>query len=181
METKDVVMSFVLPPQFLSESWKESLFSQMKASLEGTCSLEYGSIIRLKRIRSVLNQKITNRTGHVWFLMVVETQFLLPKEEKIMYAPIDMIFDHGVFASLPNIKILVPVSVMNKDYRFCPLQKTFVPLRPTVPRLFTGKTESFRIRTVKFEGKQFSCLAELLEADHPGKLVTGSTDMAGTV
>ena len=111
----DVVLSSILKPEFLTSDYKDYLLSDYKRRYESTGN-DLGYIIKVSSIKDIISSNINNNTE-----IIVESlcDCLIFKPEiglKVRCA-IDMIHVNGIFVSKYTIKILIPSSTNEYEYK----------------------------------------------------------------
>ena len=101
---------------------------------------------------------INDCNGNLFFKVNCTTKMLLPTIGKKINCNVDMIFQHGIFAGFENLKVLVPVSMLNKwEYE----ENVFKKNQQTIK---VGDNILIEITEIRYENCKYSCIGKLIES-----------------
>ncbi len=119
MKTIVITEYIGLEPEFLSKNMlKPKILESIDEKFFGKCHSKYGFIIKIfKDTVIILENYISSIDNNVNFKVEFNAQIILPEVGQVIKCKVDMIFNHGIFASIHNLKLLVPKTQLSK-YEF---------------------------------------------------------------
>ena len=158
-----VITEYVgLEPEFLSKNMlKPKILESIDEKFLGKCHSKYGFIIKIfKDTVIILENYISSIDNNVNFKVEFNAQIILPEVGQVIKCKVDMIFNHGIFASIHNLKLLVPKTQLSK-YEFT-TNVDNNPIYKSAKRKIEKDNEiECKINAVRYDKKQYSCIGEL--------------------
>jgi len=152
----DMVLSSVLKPEYLTSNYKEDLLSDYKRKYESTGS-ELGYIVKVSGIKDIISSNISNNTE-----IIVESLcncvIFKPHVGLRVRCSIDMIHVNGIFVSKYKIKILIPSSTNDYEYK----HESFV-VGDKEYRI--GDDIEIEIVNIRYDKYIYSCIGKLILKD----------------
>jgi len=152
----------ILPPREIGPDWKKNLEAALGQSMLGSCTVEHGYIISIRRVVRIVDQMITRLDGNVKFFLDVEAVVLRPSIGQEVDAFIEMIFPHGVFCSFKMLRMMIPLSMCAGFEISRTFTESCLMRRKENLILRKGDKVRVKIQDVRFENNQYTCLASLI-------------------
>lgn len=156
-----IKISILLTPDKMDGRWKVHLREAVDKLLLGKCTVEHGFIVKIIRIRHIIDQIVTRIDGNIRFHLMVDVHIIRPRIGDEMDATIDMIFSHGIFCYHRMLRMILPISkchpyVLRQDfsnlYLFHPITHHIIRINDTIRVV---------ISDVRFENNLYSCVVHL--------------------
>lgn len=152
----NVVLSSILKPEYLTTNYKNHLLSDYKKKYESTGN-ELGYIVKVSSIKDIISSNISNNTE-----IIVESLcncvIFKPEIGLIVRCTIDMIHVNGIFVSKYKIKILIPSSTNEYEYK----HESFI-VDDKEYRL--GDDIDIEIVNIRYDKYIYSCIGKLILKD----------------
>ena len=152
----DVVLSSILKPEYLTTNYKNHLLSDYKKKYETTGN-ELGYIVKVSSIKDIISSNISNNSD-----IIVESLcnciIFKPEIGSRVRCTIDMIHVNGIFVSKYKIKILIPSSINEYEYK----HETFV-VGDEEYRI--GDEIDIEIVNIRYDKYIYSCIGKLILKD----------------
>ena len=152
----DVVLSSILKPEYLTNNYKNYLLSDYKKKYESTGN-EFGYIVKVSSIKDIISSNISNNTE-----IIVESLcncvIFKPEIGLKVRCIIDMIHINGIFVSKYKIKILIPSSTNEYEYK----HESFV-VGDEEYRI--GDEIDVEIVNIRYDKYIYSCIGKLILKD----------------
>ena len=153
--TKVIDLSVELPPQYMVKQIKKFVLSFAKEKYEGTCSREHGYIVSIVKYMKTISTYLNDNTNNIMFISSFKVLCLKPEVRNKLSCVVDMLFRHGIFAQINNLKILVPASTL-EDFTFN--KDVFSKKKINIRK---GDTINIIITEIKYEKQNYSCIGKL--------------------
>ena len=114
MDIVNKVFYIEVEPMYMTSNIYDAILSKIREKYINTCSEKDGYILDISKINHIEISGINDCSNHLFFKVDCEIQILFPTIGKKIDCGVDMIFQHGIFAGFENLKVLVPVSMLNK-------------------------------------------------------------------
>ena len=124
MNTIIIINKVEITPDKLDSDINNHIIQELNDNMIGNCSQKYGYILEIKNIIKIENSHISNINGDIIFNVEYECVILKPEIDKIITCKVNMIFTHGIFAGIKELKILVPSNELT-DYKFNSKDNTY--------------------------------------------------------
>ena len=148
-----------LSPNKIDSNIYESLEQQLIEKFKGTCSKENGYILDIVKINKIIGNTISNTSGNVVFNIQYTCNNLKPEIGKIIDFKVIQISNHGIFAQVNELKVLIPQKDI-EDYRFNDREKIYTSHNKSISKDDNIKVE---ITNIKYMKKEYSCIGVLKE------------------
>lgn len=152
----DIVLSSILKPEYLTTNYKNYLLSDYKKKYESTGN-ELGYIIKVLNIKDIISSNINNSTE-----IIVESlcncEIFKPEIGLKVRCIIDMIHVNGIFVSKYKIKILIPSSTNEYEYKY----ESFVVGEKEYK---IGNDIEIEIVNIRYDKYVYSCIGKLILKD----------------
>lgn len=149
----------VLESKFLDSNYKSHLLFKLKSDISFDCTEEYGHIIDIIQILSIISHKIDRTNSDNIFNIKFEAETLKPLPNQIMEGNVCMIYKDGIFISIMDRqKMLIP-STLLKGYRF---DDTIPSYSDGMNVIMMGNIIKAKVTAVKYNKQNFSCFGSLV-------------------
>ena len=149
----------VLESKFLDSNYKAHLLNKLKANITSDCTEEYGHIIDIIQILSIISHKIDRTNSDNIFNIKFEAETIKPVPGKIMEGKVCMIYKDGIFISIMDKqKMLIP-STLLKGYRF---DDTVPSYSDGMNIIMMDNIIRAKVTAVKYNKQNFSCFGSLV-------------------
>ena len=152
----DVVLSSILKPEYLTTNYKNFLLSDYKKKYESTGN-ELGYIIKVLNIKDIISSNINNST-EIIIESLCNCEIFKPEIGLNVRCVIDMIHVNGIFVSKYKIKILIPSSTNEYEYKY----ESFV-VGGKEYRI--GDDIEIEIVNIRYDKYVYSCIGKLILKD----------------
>ena len=159
MNTIDLDLTIELSPDHMNSSINEVLFEKLKEKHEGTCTKKNGYIIEILEINKI-NKNIINDYGNIFFNITCKTKILKPNIGDVLDFSVNMIFNHGIFANLNNLKVLIPNSSLESIYEYEDSNKVYIS-KNEGSDININDNISVEITDLRYLNKNYSCIGAL--------------------
>ena len=99
-------------PKYMTNDINNIILSKIQKKYINTCSEKSGYILDIFKINNIKLSGINDCSYNLFFKVNCEIKILLPIIGKKIECCIDMIFQHGIFAGFKNLKVLIPVNIL---------------------------------------------------------------------
>ena len=154
-----VTNTIELTPDKLDYNIYNSLSEQLSEKFTGTCSKQHGYILNVVKINKIISNTISNTSGNAVFNVEYTCNALKPEIGKIIDFKVMMMFNHGIFASVDKLKVLIPQKELI-GYRFNDADKTYSKHCKNISKDDNIKV---KITNIKYMKKEYSCIGVLKE------------------
>ena len=152
----DIVLSSILKPEYLTTNYKNFLLSDYKKKYESTGN-ELGYIIKVLNIKDIISSNINNST-EIIIESLCNCEIFKPEIGLNVRCVIDMIHVNGIFVSKYKIKILIPSSTNEYEYKY----ESFV-VGEKEYRI--GDDIEIEIVNIRYDKYVYSCIGKLILKD----------------
>ena len=157
MNNIDINLSVKISAQCMNNNIHKHIFESLKKKYEGTCTQEKGYMININKINHIVEQSLTEDV-ELYFICNCNVNVLKPVKGKDLKLKVTMIFIHGIFCQLNNLKLLIPNDQLS-DYIFDAKQK-----------IYTGKNTKIRlndeinvkITDIRYKKKNYNCIGQII-------------------
>ena len=160
MNTIDLDLMIELSPDHMNSNIHKVLFEKLKEKHEGTCTQKNGYIIEILEIKKI-NNNIINEYGNLFFNTTCKTEILKPSVGNILNFTVNMIFNHGIFANLNNLKVLIPQSLLGNTHDYDDLNKVYISKNDEYSNIKIDDGISVKITDLRYLNKNYSCIGTL--------------------
>lgn len=147
----------ILHPSLLNSQIDDNLLTQIQHEYESKCVKSYGYILSINKL---LNYEsiISNANNQIMIHAQCQAQVLKPEPNQIHTSTIINISPYGIFTLTENrINSLIPLISLS-NYTYNDTDKTFSNKKYTLKK---GDQVTIKIKIVRYENKNFSCITEL--------------------
>lgn len=152
----NVVLSTVLKPAYLTTNYKKDLLLDYKKKYEST-GTKLGYIVTVSSIKDIISSNISNNTEIV-VESLCDCVIFKPNIGLTVTCTIDMIHINGIFVSKYKIKILIPSSTNEYEYR----HDSFVV---DGEEYKIGDKIDIEIVNIRYDKFIYSCIGKLILKD----------------
>ena len=151
-----------IEPIYLDSDIQNHILNKLKQNMEGTCTLDTGYIIDVKRIISMNDNTIGCANSLVIFNVIYEAVTIKPCNGSKMTGNVCLVFPHGILVYVRDkMKVLIPTASM-ENYTFNTDNTSFESDEGVIE---IGSKLYIEIVLTKYEQKQFSCIGKLITED----------------
>ena len=150
--------SICLESKFLDNNFSRHIFNKLKKISEQECSKEYGYIIAVHKIISILNHEIGRANTDNVFVIRFEALTLKPEPGKTLVGKVCMLYKDGIFITIMGKqRMLIPKSYLTK-FKFNESDCCY----ENADRIIRDKDEiSAIVVGVQYNKQNFSCFGSL--------------------
>ena len=152
---KIIELPLEISPEYMVKQIKKYVYDFAKSKYEGTCSKENGYIVSVKKYLKTVSVHLNDNSNNIMFLAKFKVLCLKPEINKKFSCVVEMIFRHGIFAQINNLKVLVPASIL-EDFEFN--KDSFTKKNLSIKK---GDTIDIIITEIKYEKQNYSCIGKL--------------------
>ena len=158
VERKQIYGNIYIEPDEIVNNIHDLIEYKINEKYEKTCNQDYGYILKIENVeKNYTNIVNTIGNGEILFKVYFICLVLKPTKGMTLSGKIYMIFRHGIFANIDQIKILIPVSKLNK-WTF---EKDQFIKDDKILKI--GDVININISEIRYEKKSFSCIGTLYE------------------
>tara|TARA_B100000073_G_C23696443_1_gene558547 strand:+ start:375 stop:851 length:477 start_codon:yes stop_codon:yes gene_type:complete len=157
MNTVFINKEVALHPSSLSNEYRDVLYKNLCDKFQNSCSIEHGYILDIDSQFKILSNKISNNTANVLFQIQFKANTLKPEIGIKLKCKIDMIFIHGIFAGINNLKVLIPVSTLT-DYKFNTDKYIH---KKTKKELYKGDEIIIELTDIRYNKQNYHCIGKI--------------------
>ena len=110
MEESVIKVKLNIKPNCLTSQLKKFILEEINKIYLNSCNKKYGYIVKINKIISYKNNNLSNITNSIVFDIIFKALTLKPKIGITLDCNISMIFQHGIFANVNELKVLIPIS-----------------------------------------------------------------------
>lgn len=158
MDVINKIFYIEVEPKFMISDINNIILTKTKDKYTKTCSEKNGYILEIMRLNKILFSGINDCNSNLFFKIECQTKMLLPKIGKKINCKIDMIFQHGIFSGFKNLKVLVPISNLDK-WNFDVSNNSF---KKGTQQLKVNNLINVEITEIRYENCKYSCIGKLL-------------------
>ena len=158
MDIINKIFYIEVEPKFMISDINNIILTKTKDKYTKTCSEKNGYILEIMRLNKILFSGINDCNSNLFFKIECQTKMLLPKIGKKINCKIDMIFQHGIFSGFKNLKVLVPISNLDK-WNFDVSNNSF---KKGTQQLKVNNLINVEITEIRYENCKYSCIGKLL-------------------
>mgnify|MGYP001235400349 CR=1 FL=1 len=159
MNTISITETIELPPQHLHSGYREIIKQQIMDRFTDTCTKSNGYVFNVSDDFKIESNKLSNSTSNILFRVTFDAMVLKPEIDCIIECDINMIWIHGLFASLNKLKILIPKTALT-DYTFDQSLQTFVHKKTN--KIFEIEQKiTVKLTSVRYVKNKYDCIAKL--------------------
>ena len=152
----NIVLSSVLKPEYLTKNYKNHLLLDYKQKYESTGN-DLGYIVKVLNIKDVISSNINNNT-EIIIESLCNCVIFKPEIGMKVKCIIDMIHVNGIFVSKYKIKILIPSSSNDYEYK----HDSFI-VENKEYRI--GDEIDIEIVNIRYDKYIYSCIGKLILKD----------------
>ncbi len=147
-----------LHPMYLDQNIMSHLLSEVKKSMEGECTRDFGHILNVTRIVDVKNNCISAATSDIVFTVVFEANILKPEEGRNLTGTVCLLIPTGILLNVQDkLNILVPRATLNGyEFNQGKYEKEGMVIK-------NNDVLIVNITGVQYSKKKFSCIGRLVE------------------
>lgn len=157
METTVIENDIEISPDKLDFKIKQHIYDELSKNI-GICCKKYGYILEIINIISISNKSISNTSANIIFNVKYTANTLKPSIGNVISCKVNMVFIHGLFLGLHDLKVLIPSKEL-KNYKFDSKKNIYYGKRP----IKKDDIIDVVIQDVKYMKKQYSCIGVLKE------------------
>jgi DNA-directed RNA polymerase subunit E'/Rpb7 len=159
LENTSIDVHIYLVPDEICKDYNKFLLQKVKDIYEKHAFEEHGIIYKVNKVNKIKSNTISDIGTSILFLVEIDIDRYLPKQDDNLYLPINKICPYGIFFLENKIRILIPSSSLNgyemkKRESYYYIEKDCVEIREN------GEIK-LRLTEVRFEKDGFSCLGVL--------------------
>lgn len=158
MDVINKIFYIEVEPKFMISDINNIILTKTKDKYTKTCSEKNGYILEIMKLNKILFSGINDCNSNLFFKIECQTKMLLPKIGKKINCKIDMIFQHGIFSGFKNLKVLVPISNLDK-WNFDVSNNSF---KKGTQQLKVNNLINVEITEIRYENCKYSCIGKLL-------------------
>jgi DNA-directed RNA polymerase subunit E'/Rpb7 len=158
MDVINKIFYIEVEPKFMIQDINNIILTKIKDKYTKTCSEKNGYILEIIKLNKILFSGINDCNYNLFFKVNCQTKMLLPKIGKRINCKIDMIFQHGIFSGFKNLKVLVPISNLDK-WNFDVSSNSF---KKESQQLKVNDLINLEITEIRYENCKYSCIGKLL-------------------
>ena len=158
MDVINKIFYIEVEPKFMIQDINNIILTKIKDKYTKTCSEKNGYILEIIKLNKILFSGINDCNYNLFFKVNCQTKMLLPKIGKRINCKIDMIFQHGIFSGFKNLKVLVPISNLDK-WNFDVSSNSF---KKESQQLKVNDLINLEITEIRYENCKYSCIGILL-------------------
>ena len=154
MKTTTIESIVGISPEFLSKGdIKKAIRNKIDEIFLNKCYYEYGFIVKIlyKSIK-ILENETSLTDSNINFKVSFKVYVVKPEKYDKIKCKVNMIFNHGVFAGIYNLKILIPKNEL-KEYEFMKIDDSSV----------FDDDVMCEITAIRYDKKQYSCIGKLIQ------------------
>ena len=157
MDIINKVFYIEVEPKFMISDIRNIILTKIKNKYTKSCSEKNGYILEIMKLNEILFSGINDCNSNLFFKVDCQTKMLLPKIGKKINCKIDMIFQHGIFSGFKNLKVLVPISNLDK-WNFDISSNSF---QKGSQLLKVNDFIQVEITEIRYENCKYSCIGKL--------------------
>ena len=159
MNTISITETIELPPQHLHSGYRDIIKQQIMDRFTDTCTKSNGYVFNVSDDFKIESNQLSNSTSNILFRVTFDAMVLKPEIDCIIECDINMIWIHGIFASLNKLKILIPKSTLT-DYSFDQSLQTFIHKK--TKQIFEKQQKiTVKLTNVRYVNNNYDCIAKL--------------------
>ena len=159
MDVINKIFYIEVEPKFRISDINNIILTKIKDKYTKTCSEKNGYILEIMKLNKIIFSGINDCNSNLFFKVECQTKMLLPKIGKTINCKIDMIFQHGIFSGFNNLKVLVPISNLDK-WNFDVSSNSF---QKDSQQLKVNNFIDLEITEIRYENCKYSCIGKLLK------------------
>ncbi len=157
----NIVRRVCLESKYMDSNIMDHLLQKIRKITHNECSKDYGYILGVNKITSILDNRISSANSDNVFTVEFEAHTLKPEEDKEFGGKVCMIFPQGIFLDIEGkLKALIPLSAL-KEYT---LNRILMCYEKDDAQIKKGDDLTIRITKTQYSDQNFSCFGELVEA-----------------
>lgn len=158
MDVINKIFYIEVEPKFMISDINNIILTKTKDKYTKTCSEKNGYILEIMKLNKILFSGINDCNSNLFFKIECQTKMLLPKIGKEINCKIDMVFQHGIFSGFKNLKVLIPISNLDK-WSFDVSNNSF---KKESKHLKVDDLIKVEITEIRYENCKYSCIGKLL-------------------
>jgi DNA-directed RNA polymerase subunit E'/Rpb7 len=156
MQTVILNKRICLHSKFLDQNIMRHILEKLSELADGTCSQEYGYILRIKKIIEILDHEIGRADIENIFNVRFEADILKPEKGLEMNGKVCMIYKDGIFINIMDKqKMLIPKNKLT-DYDFLDSDNTYKH-KTTKKTINIGDNITAVVTVTGYNNQSYSC------------------------
>ena len=163
MKTTTIESIVGISPEFLSKGdIKKAVRNKIDEIFLNKCYYEHGFIVKIlyKSIK-ILENETSLTDSNINFKVSFKVYVVKPEKYDKIKCKVKMIFNHGVFAGIYNLKILIPKNEL-KEYEFMKIDDSSV-FKSKKSKISVDDEVMCEITAIRYDKKQYSCIGKLIQ------------------
>lgn len=163
MKTTTIESIVGISPEFLSKGdIKKAVRNKIDEIFLNKCYYEHGFIVKIlyKSIK-ILENETSLTDSNINFKISFKVYVVKPEKYDKIKCKVNMIFNHGVFAGIYNLKILIPKNEL-KEYEFMKIDDSSV-FKSKKSKISVDDEVMCEITAIRYDKKQYSCIGKLIQ------------------
>lgn len=146
-------------PDEINKDYEITLLKKVKEKYEQYAFEEFGIIYKVNKINKILKNSISEVGTFILFLLEIEIERYLPRQNDELELKINKICCYGIFFLENRMRILIPKSCINK-YELEKKENDYI-LKLENQEILQNDTINLKLTEIRFEKEGFSCLGTL--------------------
>ena len=159
MNNIDINLSIKIKAECMNNNINKYILESIKNKYEGTCSKEKGYFIKVNKVNKII-ETFLNEDVELYFTCNCNVDVLKPTKDKELDLKVTMIFVHGIFCQLNNLKLLIPQDELT-NYIFDGQEKKYIH-KNSKREIKNNDTIKTKIIDIRYKKKNFNCIGQII-------------------
>lgn len=159
MNNIDINLNVKVKAEYMNNNIHTHIFDSLKKKYEGTCTEEKGYLINVNKINRIIEKSLTEDV-ELYFLCDCNADVLKPFKGENLKLKVTMIFIHGIFCQLNNLKLLIPHDKLN-DYIFDTKKQIYIH-KNNNKEIKLNDEINVKITDIRYKKKNYNCIGQII-------------------
>lgn len=162
MQNTNLILSTFIEAEKMNNKIKETLFQSIQKKYENTCSENNGYIINIVKLNNIIDSKLSEDV-QLHFTCNCNVNILKPSVKDQIKFKVTMMFIHGIFCQLNNLKVLIPHDQLKK-FTFDSKNKIYIS-EDKKTEIKINDEIIVEIIDIRYKKKNFNCIGKIIFKD----------------